>query len=58
MMVAGPFGEADFADEFGFEPGAASHFGGGEAATEAPGLFRKIGERAIAAFYFLKFFVK
>ena len=54
MAVAGPLGKTDFANQLGFEPGAAFHFRGGEAAAKATGFFRKIHERTI----FLDQFVK
>ena len=58
VIVAGPFGKADFTDEFGIEPDAAFHFGGGESATEAAGFFGKIHEGAIGPGKFLKFLVE
>jgi hypothetical protein len=58
MIVARPFGEADFANELGIEPGAAFHFGGSQAAAEAAGFFREIHKRAIGPGEFLKFLVE
>lgn len=58
VVVAGPFGEADFANELRIKPGAVFHFGGGEAAAEAAGFFREIHEGAIGPGEFLKFLVE
>src|SRR4051812_34245629 len=58
VAVAGPFGEANFADEFWVEPGAAFHFGGGEAAAKAAGFFREIHEWAIGPSQFLELLMK
>ena len=48
VVVAGPFGEADLADEFWVEPGAVLHLRRGHALAASAGqIFREVGKRAI-----------
>ena len=57
MAVSRPFGEADLADQFGFQPGAAAHLRAAESASIGT-LRREVSEGAVGADYFFELCMK
>ena len=58
MMVAGPFGKADLANQLWFDPLATAHLSGRKSSAASGSSFRKICEGTIGLSHFLKLPIK